>query len=64
MTPDDKEPRNESAHTESTSPGAQRRAYHPPMLRRLGSVRDLTLGTGTKKPDTNGAGVTGNRGTM
>jgi len=25
--------------------------YHPPQLRRLGSVRELTLGTGSNLPD-------------
>lgn len=61
MTPDEKEPKTESAKSDTT---AKRRAYHSPTLKRLGSVRDLTLGTGTKKPDSQGGGNTGNRGTM
>lgn len=36
------------------SPVDARLPYRAPTLRRLGSVRELTLGTGTKMPDTAG----------
>lgn len=51
MTSEKKEPHEQSS-TEAVSANAgARRAYHAPKLRRLGSVRDLTLGTGKGNAD-------------
>jgi hypothetical protein len=49
MKPDEKETK-----TEAAADAPARRPYHAPQLRRLGSVRDLTLGTGTMMPDSAG----------
>jgi hypothetical protein len=50
MKPDEKETKTEAAIADAPA----RRPYHAPQLRRLGSVRDLTLGTGTMMPDSAG----------
>jgi hypothetical protein len=41
----------------STSSAPPRRPYHAPHLRYLGSVRELTLGSGTVTCDAQGQGV-------
>jgi hypothetical protein len=44
---------NEKSKTAALSPARARRPYSPPVLRRLGSVQELTLGGGASPvPDT------------
>jgi hypothetical protein len=43
--------------TESIDPRRERAAYEPPVLRRLGSVRELTLTGGASVTDGGGLGA-------
>lgn len=64
MSGNDREPKSDAVpHREGGAVAAERRVYKKPQLRHLGSVRELTFGTGIKMTD--GGGLpTGSQGLM
>lgn len=47
----------ESTFSESKRSQARKASYASPKLTRLGDIRGITMGTGTKNPDTLGGGL-------
>lgn len=56
MTSESKDVQKAASADETAQAPSVRRAYHAPVLRRLGSVRELTLGTGRGNADGNRTG--------